>query len=121
MDDDGGPSVHHGIDYTRPNLDMLGLFYIAFAAAYSVVVLTVLVALFHVRNTHAVRIRGFAVTCSTVLFLHLYLILILLVYPLNGYFTCGCEFWIMSILLPLGMALFQGGDYLQQISAASLN
>lgn len=97
-----------GIDYTGPNLDTLGFFYIGFAAAYTVIVLSGLLALFHCRQSHAVRIRSFPVICGTVLSLHIYLLLILLVYPLNGLFTCGWEFWIMSILLPLGMALFQG-------------
>jgi hypothetical protein len=105
---DQAPHPHHGIDYRGPNLDSLGIFYLSFAAVYSVFVLTGLLALFHLRHTHAVRIRSFLVVCGTVLFLHIYLLLILLVYPLNGLFKSGWEFWIMSILLPLGIALFQG-------------
>lgn len=100
--------THHGIDYGAPNLDNLGVFYIIFAAVYSVFVLTGLMALYHLRHTHAVRIRSFPIVCGSMLFLHAYLLLILLVYPLNGLFKCGWEFWIMSILLPLGIALFQG-------------
>src|SRR5690348_18043821 len=107
------PSPHHGIDYTQPKLDVLALFYIGFASIYTVFILTGLVVLFKLRHTHAVRIRSFTVICGAVLPLHAYLLLILLVYPLNGLFKCGWEFWIMSILLPLGMALFQGPCSLQ--------
>lgn len=103
------PEAHHGIDYTRrPNLDTLGIFYIAFAVAYTAILCSGLAGLWYIRKTQAVRIRSFAVTTGTIVFLHVYLLLILLVYPLNGRFTCEWEFWIMSILLPLGMALFQG-------------
>jgi hypothetical protein len=39
------------------------------------------------------------------------------VYPLNGLFTCGWEFWIMGIWLPFGMALFQGVFNLSQCTS----
>ena len=98
-----------GIDYTmRANLDQLGIAYISLAVAWSIIVFTGMITLWFLRKNHAVRIRSFSVICGTVLPLHLYLLLILLVYPLNGLFSCSWEFWIMSILLPLGMALFQG-------------
>lgn len=97
-----------GHDWGHPNFDGPAVFYISFAAIYTAIVLMGLYALFRLRKTHAVRIRSFSVICAAVLCLHMYLILILLVYPLNGLFKCGMEFWIMSILLPLGIALFQG-------------
>jgi hypothetical protein len=97
-----------GHDSLKPNTDGVAVFYLSFAAFYTVIVLAGLYALFLLRNTHAVRIRNFFVICATVVSLHIYLVLILLVYPLNGLFKCGWEFWIMSILLPLCMALFQG-------------
>ena len=98
-----------GIDYTmRANIDQLGIAYISLAVAWSIIVLAGMITLWFFRKNHAVRIRSFSVICGIVLPLHLYLLLILLVYPLNGLFSCSWEFWIMSILLPLGMALFQG-------------
>jgi hypothetical protein len=102
------PHPHHGLDHTDPNLDTLGIFYIVFAGVYTAFIAAGLVSLFFLRNTHAVRIRSFPVICGAVLSLHFYLLLILLVYPLNGLFKCGWEFWIMNILLPFGIALFQG-------------
>jgi hypothetical protein len=108
MEQPKSSGVHHGIDYMKPNLDTTGKTYIAVAAVYSLIVFSGLTALFKLRKTHAVRIRNFTLICCTVVFLHVYLLLILLVYPLNGLFTCSWEFWIMSIWLPFGMALFQG-------------
>lgn len=90
------------------NVNQLGQFYIAFAIVYTVVVFTGLLALFAHRKSHAVRIRRFKTVCTTVLTLHIYLVLILIAYPLNGLYKCWMEFWIMNILLPLGIALFQG-------------
>jgi hypothetical protein len=103
-----GNDRRSGHDWSKPNFDGLAVFYISFASFYTVIILAGLYALYLLRNTHAVRIRNFAAICATVLTLHVYLVLILLVYPLNGLFKCGWEFWIMSVLLPLGMALFQG-------------
>ncbi|KIV99749.1 uncharacterized protein PV09_08670 [Verruconis gallopava] len=104
------PVPHHGIDYGSPNFDLLGLSYVAFAFVYSALVLSGLVALFKLRHTHAVRIRSFWTIFGSVILLHAYLVLILLVYPLNGIFKCGWEFWTMSLLLPLGIALFQASN-----------
>ncbi|KAF2433472.1 hypothetical protein EJ08DRAFT_54912 [Tothia fuscella] len=103
-------SSRAGHDFEEPNFDGLAIFYIAAAIIYTIIVLAGLTALFILRNTHAIRIRNFTVVCASVLSLHVYLVLILLVYPLNGLFKCGCEFWIMSILLPLGIALFQASN-----------
>jgi len=101
--------AHHGHDFaSHPNLDPLGRFYITFAVVYTVIVLAGLIALFVVRESHAVRIRSFKGICATVLTLQVYLVLILLAYPLNGLYKCWMEFWIMNIVLPLGIALFQG-------------
>ncbi|QDS77610.1 hypothetical protein FKW77_002086 [Venturia effusa] len=90
------------------NLDRLGQFYIGFAIIYTVLVFSGLIALFIHRQSHAVRIRSFKTICTTVLTLHIYLVLILMAYPLNGLYKCWMEFWIMNIILPLGIALFQG-------------
>lgn len=97
-----------GHDWGNPRLDSLAIFYIVFAIIYTVALLVGLYVLYLLRRTIAVRLRSFWTICSTVLTLHIYLVLILIAYPLNGLYKCGAEFWIMSIVLPLGMALFQG-------------
>ncbi|KAK3104293.1 hypothetical protein LTR53_018518 [Teratosphaeriaceae sp. CCFEE 6253] len=51
--------------------------------------------------------RNLPLALASTAFLHVYLIKILLAYTTNGHFTCRAEFWIMSIYLPFGIALFQ--------------
>lgn len=89
-------------------MDAVAIFYISFAVIYTAALLVGLYVLYMLRNTTAVRLRSFWVISSTVLILHIYLVLIFIAYPLNGLYKCGAEFWVMSIILPLGMALFQG-------------
>ncbi len=97
-----------GHDWGAPNLDALAFFYISFAILYSALLLLSLGLLYCYRQTTALRLRGFASICWTLLFLHVYLVLIFLAYPLNGRYKCGVEFWIMSTFLPFSIALFQG-------------
>ena len=47
------------------------------------------------------------IAITSTFFLHIYLVKILLAYTTNGHFLCSAEFWIMSIYLPFGIALFQ--------------
>jgi len=63
--------------------------------------------LYRRRSAFCVRIRNVKLVFATVSLLHVYLVLVLLVYAWNGLFPCQVEFWIMSLFLPFGMALFQ--------------
>ncbi len=105
-------SADTGHDWGQPRLDTLAIFYIAFALVHTILVLVGLYFLFLLRRTTAVRLRSFRTICTTVLTLHIYLVLILVSYPLNGLYKCGAEFWVMNTLLPFGMALFQGASML---------
>lgn len=100
-----------GHDWGTPKLDPLAIFYIAFAIIYTAALLVGLYILYLLRGTTAVRLRSFWTICGTVVTLHVYLVLILIAYSLNGLYKCGAEFWIMSIVLPLGMAFFQGMQF----------
>lgn len=46
-----------------------------------------------------------AVSC-----LHVYWILCMVAYSMGGKYPCAAEYWIMSIYLPLGIALFQANS-----------
>ncbi|RDI83204.1 hypothetical protein Vi05172_g6929 [Venturia inaequalis] len=101
----------HGTSHSDgAKIDALGKFYIGSAIVYTAVVFAGLIALFVHRQHHAVRIRSFKTICTTVLTLHIYLVLVLIAYPLNGLYKCWMEFWVMNILLPLGIALFQASN-----------
>ncbi|KAF2265181.1 hypothetical protein CC78DRAFT_208083 [Lojkania enalia] len=91
----------------RPNTDPLGIAYVALAVLYTVVISVELYFLYRHRSAFCVRIRNIKVIFAAVSMLHIYLILVLLVYPQNGLFPCSAEFWVMSVFLPSGMAFFQ--------------
>lgn len=90
------------------NIDALGITYVVIAIVYTVLLAWELFMLYRRRSAFSVRIRNVKIVFATVSLLHVYLVLVLLVYAWNGLFPCQVEFWIMSLFLPFGMALFQG-------------
>jgi hypothetical protein len=98
---------------TRPNTDALGVSYIVIAVLYTMILSVELFFLHRRREAFCLQIRSIKVVFAAVLMLHIYLILVLLVYPWNGLFPCSAEFWIMSVFLPSGMAFFQGKSMVQ--------
>jgi hypothetical protein len=50
------------------------------------------------------------VLLAGVMSLHIYGALCILAYPVGAYFTCNVEFWVMSIWLPFGIALFHAAN-----------
>jgi hypothetical protein len=99
------------LDGGRPNIDKWGITYVVGAIIYTLILAGELYVLYRRRSAFCIRLRNIEVVFSAVTSLHVYLILVLLVYPLNGRFTCSAEFWIMSVFLPSGMAFFQGEYY----------
>jgi hypothetical protein len=96
------------LDGGAPNFDTAGIIYVVVAIIYTIVLAVELFLLYRQRLAFCVRIRGLDIVFTSVTMLHVYLVLVLLVYPLNGHWPCSAEFWVMSIFLPLGMAIFQG-------------
>jgi hypothetical protein len=91
-------------------MDSLGIGYIVLAITYTLLLGSELYFLYRHRKAFCIQIRNIKVVFAAVLMLHIYLVLVLLVYPWNGLFPCAAEFWIMSVFLPSGMAFFQGGS-----------
>ncbi|KXT07592.1 hypothetical protein AC578_10215 [Pseudocercospora eumusae] len=89
------------------NWDDLGKAYAGFIIAWTAILLAGIVWIIRNRNLPLVRMRNVPVAITSVIFLHVYLVKILLAYTTNGHFLCSAEFWIMSIYLPFGIALFQ--------------
>ena len=89
------------------NTDGLGITYIGLVIAWTC--LLVPASIFLIRNRRApyLRIRNIPLAVSAVATLHVYWVLCMIAYVLNGFFPCSTEYWIMSIYLPLGIALFQ--------------
>ncbi|KAF9734912.1 hypothetical protein PMIN06_008320 [Paraphaeosphaeria minitans] len=101
------PIRTRSLDGGAPNFDAAGIIYMVAAILYTIVLGVELFLLYRQRSAVCVRIRGLDVVFTSVSMLHVYLVLVLLVYPLNGHWPCSAEFWVMSIFLPLGMAVFQ--------------
>jgi hypothetical protein len=89
------------------NWDDLGKFYAAFIIVWTVFLYAGVIWLALNRHLPFVKIRNLPLSIAAVSFLHVYLVKIFLAYTTNGHFSCSAEFWIMSIYLPFGIALFQ--------------
>ena len=89
------------------NWDDLGKFYAGFIISWTVILYSGVVWLVLNRRLALVKIRNLPLAIAAVSFLHVYLVKIFLAYTTNGHFTCRAEYWIMSIYLPFGIALFQ--------------
>ena len=89
------------------NWDDLGKAYAGFIVAWTLTLTAGIVWLFMKRRVQFIRMRNIPLAIASTAFLHVYLVKILLAYTTNGHFLCSAEFWIMSIYLPFGIALFQ--------------
>ena len=92
---------------TDLNLDGLGWLYISIITIWTAILLAGVVFLIFKRHAAYLRMRNIPLAISAVLTLHIYWILCVAAYALQGYYPCAAEYWIMSIYLPLGIALFQ--------------
>lgn len=100
------------------NFDSLGKLYVGVAIVWTTIVICGSGFLLYNRDLPALRVRNTHLWTSAVAFLHAYWVLCLLAYVLNGTYPCTAEFWIMSLWLPFGMALFQvNGMHLLHISS----
>jgi len=92
------------------NLDGLGIFYISVIAVWTAALIPGIVLLIKNRNLPYIRMRNVPLVVSAVCVIHVYWILCLAAYVLNGFFPCSTEYWIMSIYLPLGIALYHASN-----------
>lgn len=94
----------------RYNTDGLGFTYIAIVIAWTCLLLPASIFLIRNRRLPFLRMRNIPLAISAVAVLHVYWVLCMIAYVLNGFFPCSTEYWIMSIYLPLGIALFQASN-----------
>ena len=91
-------------------LDGLGIFYITFAALYSSLFFSGCAIVWMHRSLPLIRMRNPVQMLGALVLLHVYLVLCLLAYPLNGMFPCDAEYWVMAIYFPCGIGLFQASN-----------
>lgn len=94
----------------RPRMDKVGIFFICWTAIWSVLLLWGMGFLIRHRRMSMLKVRGIWLSLASVLFLHLYWGSVQLGYVLGPLYPNSCEFWIMSIYLPLGIGLFHASN-----------
>jgi hypothetical protein len=92
------------------NWDDLGKIYAGLAILWTSILYSGIAWLVIHRNHQYLKMRNVPLAVAATSFLHLYLVKIMLAYTTNGHFLCSAEFWIMSIYLPFGIALFQANQ-----------
>ncbi|KAL2384461.1 hypothetical protein RJZ90_001941 [Blastomyces dermatitidis] len=100
-------------------LDALGIVYVIFDIVWTFLVMLGLIWLWRNRSIPSVRMRNVPLAICSVIFLHGYGGFYILAYPLKGILSCSLEFWLMSGVLPVGIALFQATN-VQLLSVATL-
>ncbi|KAE8382443.1 hypothetical protein BDV26DRAFT_3799 [Aspergillus bertholletiae] len=106
---------------TNPNgiFNSLGKFYVSVAIVWTVALLVGAVFLVVNRHEQCIRIRNLPLALSAVACLHIYWILCMLAYSMAGAYPCVAEYWIMSVYLPLGIALFHASS-MQLLSVSGM-
>lgn len=92
---------------SQVNWDDLAKFFAAFAISWTIILYAGVGWLIYHQTLPSIRMRNIPLAVASTSFLHVYLVKIVLAYTTNGNFSCAAEFWIMSIYLPFGIALFQ--------------
>lgn len=110
---------HSGHDWGPINLDPLGKASIAAAVLSTVVLIIGISFLLVYRHLDFIRIRNVTLMVGSLLMIHVYLVIVLLNYPLNGSYPCDLGYWVMNIYFPFGVALFQAQN-LQLLSLSVL-
>lgn len=104
---EGVEKRHTGYDWGAVNMDALGKAYLIIASLLTLLLGCGIGGLLYYRQLDFIRIRNLNLMISSICMLHVYLIIVFLVYPLNGSFPCSLGFWVMNTYLPFGVALFQ--------------
>lgn len=115
MVDNSFPGWDEGI---QP-LDELGLFYVVFTLGWTGLLGCGTIWMFMKRKLPSFKIRNIPLALGALCVLHIYWIVYMLGYPLKSAYSCTMEFWMMSIALPFGVALFQANN-MQLLNTARL-
>lgn len=93
-----------------PRLDALGIFYVALAGSWTLLVALALAALWAHHRLPFLRMRALGLTCAATALLHCYWVTAVVGYPLAGALPEQAQFWLMGLLLPFGIGLFHAGN-----------
>ena len=91
-------------------VDALGAVYIAISVVWTVALAAGMLFLWHHRSLPCLQIRRLPLVFAAVSSLHVYGFMAMIVYVMAPNFPCNAEFWIMSIYLPYGIAMFHAAN-----------
>ncbi|KAK2046732.1 hypothetical protein LZ31DRAFT_612637 [Colletotrichum somersetense] len=92
------------------NTEPAAVFLDVWAGVWTVTLLCGMGFLFHHRKMPFLRIRGLALSFAAVTMLHLYWVAVQITLSIGQFMPDGAEFWIMSLYLPFGIALFHASN-----------
>ncbi|EWY85833.1 hypothetical protein FOYG_12933 [Fusarium oxysporum NRRL 32931] len=88
----------------------IAILWIVFSSVWTILLVAGMAFLYRRRDMPILRIRGLLLSFGSVVLLHLYWIAVQWVYVVALLFPPAVEFWIMSIWLPFGIALFHASN-----------
>lgn len=88
-------------------VDTVGRAYIGIAVTWSVVLYSAMGVLWYHRQLPQLHMRRLTLVFVALTILHIYWTLCMVGYVIAPVVPCAAEYWIMSILLPFGIAIFQ--------------
>lgn len=91
----------------QPVLDNVGWTYIGAAIAWTSILAIAMTFLWYHRRLPQLQIRRLPLVFVAVILLHMYLVLCMIGYVIGPVAPCTAEYWIMSIFVPCGIAIFQ--------------
>lgn len=94
----------------EPKLDGLGTFYVVFASIWTAILAGGMYFLYRKRDMPILRIRGLPLSFGGILLLHAYWLAVQTGYIYGPWMSAATEFWIMSIWVPFGIALFHASN-----------
>ncbi|XDG09928.1 hypothetical protein ABKA04_009543 [Annulohypoxylon sp. FPYF3050] len=113
MADQMQPSLYD-LPPSPPNFDKVGTFYVAFCATWTFLLILGVTFLVVNRKNPILKIRGLALSLTSILFLHLYWILAQITYPIGMTLPViaayDVQYFFMGIWFPLGIALFHASN-----------
>ncbi|KAI0380425.1 hypothetical protein F5Y04DRAFT_281809 [Hypomontagnella monticulosa] len=113
MDAQGKPDLYL-LPQSPPNFDRVGVFYIAFCATWTFLLLVGTIFLIINRRSPILKVRGLRLSLTAILFLHAYWILAQITYPIGLTLPIiaayDVQYFFMGIWFPLGIAMFHASN-----------
>lgn len=92
---------------TKVQMGPIGRAYLGIAIAWTIGLIAFMAFLWRHRRLPHLQMRRLPLVFTAMVLLHIYGVGCLIAYIILPVFPCALEYWIMSILLPFGVALFQ--------------